>query len=84
MSECHCGCQIVIFLSAWDPPAFLWTACRGMPNEAIERRQAALEHARRSFYYPAAPGMQTSAAADIIFSNLIRYGQRLKAQEFVP
>lgn len=50
---------------------------RALSEEAIHRRQAALEHERTKFMYAAPPGRDSSALSDIVFTNLLGYGRRL-------
>jgi hypothetical protein len=64
-----------------DLPAAL-QFLRSMPQQAVERRQAALERERPKFFYGVAPGAASSALADIVFTNLLQYGQRLAVGEF--
>lgn len=64
-----------------DLPAVL-DFLRRMSPQALERRQAALERERPKFFYGVAPGAASSALADIVFTNLLSYGQRLAVGEF--
>lgn len=53
-----------------------------MPEAAVRRRQEVLERERLKFYYAVPPGSQTSALADIVFTNLLNYGRRVAAGQY--
>jgi hypothetical protein len=55
-----------------------------MPKEAVRKKQESLEQERVKFYYMVPSGRTTSALADIIWTKLLRHGQRVAMGEYVP
>lgn len=55
---------------------------RAMPEAAVRRRQEVLQRERLKFYYAVPPGRQTSALADIVFTNLLNYGRRVATGQY--
>lgn len=61
-----------------------WFCCREMPEASLRRKQEALERERVKFYYATPPGRATSALADVVWTKLLRHGQRVAVGDYVP